>query len=225
MNNYVLGEKIKCDILSHIERLANPPWIKQAKQVLFHYKQKNPEIFQDACLYSDACKMFANYTYRLGPRRLIHELFFDVNFSRFLTEAKMILAKGPHMSTVKMETPKSKTVEKLSSIHIANEQRKAELSNTSHNTRNIVCIIRDPHFDDNVENLTDKFSPSKCELRSPPLSSVQEELASTENLLANEAKNKTEVVSTMKSLDSLKLSYKENKFPIRERGDSRSSTK
>lgn len=178
-----------------IERLANPPWIKQAKQTLFHHKQKNPEIFQDLCLYSDACKMFSEYTYRLGPRRMIHELFFDLNFTSLYTEAKTILNQQRHNSLEKSSSLHTQSEIKTNCVHVANERRRAELSG-------------------DVENCLERFSP-----RSPPLSSVKEELASNENLLV--ANDKTEVVSAIKTLDSLKLSYKENKFPIRERNSTK----
>lgn len=141
--------------------------------------------------------MFSEYTYRLGPRRVVHELFFDVNFSPLFAEAKAILAEN-HRTVGLRKMTLTMSEERPNCIQVANEQRKAELS----------C---------------ERFSPTKYELRSPPLSSVEEELASCENLLAEE--RKTEIVSTMKTLDSLKLSYKENKFPIRERGEARNSTK
>lgn len=174
--------------------------------------------------------MFADYTYRLGPRRMIHELFFDLNFSGFFTEAKRVLAQDHDTCVIRKEViVQSKSNETLNYIiHVANEQRKAELSNTAKNQiSNSRNVIRGVHIDigGGGDNSTDKLSPTRYELRSPPLSSVQEELASNENLLANETQTKTEVVSTIKTLDSLKLSYKENKFPIRERGDSRNSTK
>lgn len=177
--------------------------------------------------------MFADYTYRLGPRRMIHELFFDMNFSGFFTEAKTVLAQNHDTCIVKKEEEivQSKSNETLNYIiHVANEQRKAELSNTAKNkmsnSRNVIkgVLIGDISGDNSADKLS--LSPTRYELRSPPLSSVQEELASNENLLANdETQIKTEVVSTIKTLDSLKLSYKENKFPIKERGDSRNSTK
>lgn len=184
---------MKCDVLLQIERLANPPWIKQAKQALFHHKQKNPEIFQDLCLYSDACKMFSEYTYRLGPRRMIHELFFDLNFTSLYIEAKEILKRNDRQKTI--ITIQCESNEKLNYVHVANEQRRVELSRASGDFEN--CFTS----------------------RSPPLSSVKEELASNENLL--EQQLKTEVVSVIKTLDSLKLSYKENKFPIRERNSTK----
>lgn len=189
---------IKNDVLLQIERLANPPWIKQAKQALLHHKQKNPEIFQDLCLYSDACKMFSEYTYRLGPRRMIHELFFDLNFTCLYTEAKGILKQERHNCITKSPIY-SQCESKCNYMHVVNEQRRAELSKIG----------------GDIENCLERFSP-----RSPPLSSVKEELASSENLNM-ETQMKSEVVSAIKTLDSLKLSYKENKFPIRERNSTK----
>lgn len=181
-----------------IERLANPPWIKQAKQTLFHHKQKNPEIFQDLCLYSDACRMFSEYTYRLGPRRMIHELFFDLNFSALHTEAKAILQQQrPHKATkTKQLASEPPVTTKLNCIHVANERRRAELAG-----------------DVEGNNCLERFSP-----RSPPLSSVKEELASSESLLL--CGEKAPPLLVVKTLDSLMLSFKENKFPIRERNNS-----
>lgn len=90
------------------------------------------------------------------------------------------------------------------------------------------------HIETPAENAGDRFSPTRYEPRSPPLSSVQEELASNENLLTVGAPTEGEVhaeietdgvVSTIKKLDSLRFSYKENKFPIKDRGDAENRVK
>ncbi|KAK5644405.1 hypothetical protein RI129_005705 [Pyrocoelia pectoralis] len=218
---------LKDEVLKQVERLANPVWIKQARQALLHYKQQNPQLFQDACLYSEVCKMIAENTYRLGPRRLLQELFLDINYRDFNIAPNEILSEtktSPDLDTAHVPNSHSNN-EKVLYLNLATEQRKAELSNAS------ICTQsnRRPIFGFNVNKSTgndESVSPVRAEPRSPPLSSVKEEnFSSIENLLTNE--NSTSKRNTMaemqpkiKTLDSLNLSYSQNKFPIRSRSKS-----
>lgn len=86
--------EIKWDVLKQVERLANPLWMKQARQTLLHYKQQNPQVYQDLCLFSEVSRMLSDSTYRLGPRRLLQELFLEVNCDTFYAECDSILAQG-----------------------------------------------------------------------------------------------------------------------------------
>lgn len=154
--------------------------------------------------------MFAEYTYRLGPRRMIHELFFDLNFAALYAEAKTILSRDRRneATPTTVRSMKMSDAERLNYIQMANEQRRRELLQ-------MMGVVGDGVG----ENCgLERFSP-----RSPPLSSVKEELASNENLLVMGVGGvqQQQVVTTIKTLDSLNLSYKENKFPIRERNNSK----
>lgn len=148
---------------------------------------------------------------------MVHELFFDVSLSGFFAEARAVLARDRPKSPATAGCAESESHERSNHIHAANEQRRAELST---NPRHACGEL-------GAENAPmERFSPpTRYELKSPPLSSVQEELASNENLLANDQQKRGEAASAIKTLDSLKLSYKENKFPIRARGDPRNNTK
>jgi rapamycin-insensitive companion of mTOR len=41
-------------------------------------KQKNPNIFQDLCLYLEVCLLLTKYSFRLSARRFIQELFMSL---------------------------------------------------------------------------------------------------------------------------------------------------
>lgn len=82
-----LPYRITTNILRHVHRIANPVWSKQSKMALLELKQKHPASFQDICLYSEVCKAQSSNTYRLNSRRFLQELFFDLDFSCFFTEA------------------------------------------------------------------------------------------------------------------------------------------
>lgn len=79
-------QKVRLDILRHVERLANPVWTKQSKQALLHLKQRHFQTFQDICLYSEVCNMVSSCGYRLSARRFLQELFLDLNFIDLMTD-------------------------------------------------------------------------------------------------------------------------------------------
>lgn len=229
------------EILKQVERLANPVWIKPARQALLHHKQQNPHLFQDICLYSEVCKVVAESTYRLGPRRLLQELFIDVNYEVFYSEPKLILTRNreaPAVDAVKTQKfIQNLNNDKIIYLNFVTEQRKAELSNANKNmviasqtNRRVVCGF-------NVNKVGgsdgDSLSPIRVEPRSPPLSSVKEEnFTSIENLLGaesslikrntvgSEADIAKSIAPSIKTLDSLNLTYSQNKFPIRSRSKS-----
>ncbi|XP_058127158.1 rapamycin-insensitive companion of mTOR [Anopheles ziemanni] len=75
-------ELIANSVLRHVQRMANPVWSKQSRSVLLDIKQSHPGAFQDVCLYSEVCRLLGCNTYRLGSRRFLQELFFDLDFGR-----------------------------------------------------------------------------------------------------------------------------------------------
>lgn len=83
--------KIKIEIIKHIERLSNPVWSKQSKQALLHLKQRHASCFQDICLYSDMCSIVSSSTFRLSSRRFLQELFLDLDFNGLLAESNRAL--------------------------------------------------------------------------------------------------------------------------------------
>lgn len=84
-------QKVKLDVLRHVERLANPVWTKQSKQALLHLKQRHYSNFQDVCLYSEVCNLMNSTGYRLSARRFLQELFLDLNFNELLAEHNQAL--------------------------------------------------------------------------------------------------------------------------------------
>lgn len=160
------------------------------------------------------CKLLSECTYRLGPRRVLHELFFDVRFDSFYIEPQTILSKDRETLNHHQPEHNQSSTEKPKFLQTTNEQRRTELSG--------------PKKDLQVSDCVERFSPTRYEPRSPPpLSSVKEEMASNENLLSpdseqslNQNKSDDNAFPTIRTLDQLNLTYKENKFPIKSRSDS-----
>lgn len=94
IHHELAAERVSLAILEQISNLANPVWSKQSKAVLLDLKRKNPSVFQDVCLYSEASKLLGQNTYRLYARHFVQELFSDVQYDvGFYEEAKVILAQ------------------------------------------------------------------------------------------------------------------------------------
>lgn len=220
--------------MKEIERLSNPVIMKQAKQILLHYKQKHYQAFQNICLYSDVCKMVSENCFRLGPRRLIQELFLEVNFEVFRKINNEILSTKKKPVIVTPDEEKSDLVmlqvknRLLSTKGI--EDRKLELSAAKvvslQPSRSVIRGFKIETQSFVEEKGEYRLSPSKNEPHSPPLTSVEEEnTASAENLLSQSKEDsncKTEpktTLPTIKTLDSLHLTCSENKFPIKNRND------
>lgn len=87
-------QKVRLDVLRHVERLANPVWTKQSKQALLHLKQRHFQLFQDVCLYSEVCNMVSTCGYRLTSRRFLQELFLDLNFIELMSEYNRLLRES-----------------------------------------------------------------------------------------------------------------------------------
>lgn len=101
-------EKIQEMILKHVQRMANPVWSKQSKAALFKIKQKHPQFFRSACLYSDICTSLSQNTYRFSSRRFLQEIFGDVDYSVFYADAQHVLNRKKelllsHTENVKCE--------------------------------------------------------------------------------------------------------------------------
>ncbi|XP_073954359.1 rapamycin-insensitive companion of mTOR-like [Choristoneura fumiferana] len=73
--------------------MSNPIYLKQTRSALLTLKQKHPEVFRSACVYSDVCAQLARDTYLLVARRFLHELFLDADFSAFMAEPIALLAR------------------------------------------------------------------------------------------------------------------------------------
>lgn len=256
---------MKYDIVKQIERLANPLLLKPAKQILLLHKQRYPHIFLDICLYSEICKLVSQNSYRLGPRRLIQELFLDVNFESLYTNSSSILSNERRRATPtatilegKITSPNERSnVQAVMEACMA--QRREELAQRSRTTivlqnKNVkrgFNIVGEPLNlmiePKNTEGFSTTTTPTTAtfEARSPPLQMVVEEnVISIENLLTAENSNgnsqtttntaapattikntnKTDNVKPIvpmnrKSLESIKFTYNENKFPIKSRDD------
>lgn len=214
-----------------MQNLSNPILVRHAKQNLLHQKQKNPQIFLDVCLYSEVCRLLSLNSYRLGPRRLLQELFLEVSSTTGRQEVQAFLVND-RLGTGTMSMQESNRREnrdpKSTYVQMANDCRKAELFNAK-STYVVKSVTKGFAVESTVPE--EPSGVRKLEARSPPLSCVKEETqSSTENLLecnseAQEtAKIKTDHVNNVeqtslgiKTLDSIKFTYKENKFPIKNR--------
>lgn len=242
---FLSDKTFKVDILKHVERLGNPILMKMSKQALLQYKQKSPHLFQNLCLYSEICVMISENAYRLNPRRLLQELFIDTNFEALRKTPQYILSQ---VKSVDLKETDRVSVEHqpVNYTQSAMEQRRLELSFKMMFNTLISHSTSKGNFDVHMSEEKDQFSPMKFEPRSPPLAIVTEEnMTSTENLLADydtcdgnaaatniqitvttTVTDKTESKSVVKpnaikTLDALKFTYKENKFPIKNRDDSK----
>lgn len=213
--------KLKLDILKHSERLSNPVWTKQSKQALLHLKQRHPSCFQDVCMFSEICNMIGTMTYRLSARRFLQELFLDLNFDELLSEPNEILKEKVFEEQTAEhpdENNKTETVKATSRASGELVQRCNELSDVvrSHRTPNSIKAS------DTNRNVTRGFSVDirargVDEVRATsPLTSVEEEpivLQITENT----NKKETTFIIRTNTLEGLRLTCSENKFPITNR--------
>ncbi|KAJ8687622.1 hypothetical protein QAD02_023416 [Eretmocerus hayati] len=93
-------DKIRREILRHVQRLANPVFYRYSRQTLLRLRQQHPNVFQDVCLYSEVAARLANNSYRIQARRFLQELFLDFSFDILYEEPLRIIKMG--MSTSKL---------------------------------------------------------------------------------------------------------------------------
>lgn len=158
--------RITTNILRHVHRIANPVWSKQSKLALLELKQKHPASFQDICLYSEVCKAQSSNTYRLNSRRFLQELFFDLDFSSFFTEASEIAERKAFVNGTTSATMSDCDVvdgASCSNSNISNNHN----SNSSGSSSSSIT--------------SEQIYTLKTQLKSPPLPSVTE--ASIEDLI------------------------------------------
>ncbi|XP_056646449.1 rapamycin-insensitive companion of mTOR [Diorhabda sublineata] len=87
-----IRDPAKLEILQNVERLANPISNKYVKSHLIRYKQRDPEAFKDICVYSEVCKIISENVYRAPTRRVLHELFLDINFQCLYETSQDVLS-------------------------------------------------------------------------------------------------------------------------------------
>lgn len=226
--------RITTNILRHVYRIANPVWSKQSKVALLELKQKHPASFQDICLYSEVCKAQSSNTYRLNSRRFLQELFFDLDFSAFFTEA--------------IEIAEKKAIFAISATTISNcdvvdgaSCSNSNISNNNNNNNNSGSSSSTNNSNSNSSITSEQIYTLKTQLKSPPqLPSVTE--ASIEDLIQQgKASNSNHFVDSIETNDDgtkrpsnhnlrysgtgrprfntleLDLSCTKNKFPITDR--------
>lgn len=226
---YLLGEsgsyaeietKLKLEILKHAERLSNPVLTKQSKQALLHLKQRHPSSFQDICIYSEICNMVGLMTYRLNARRFLQELFLDLKFEHMYSEPNEILRnktfeKEPEKQIVNLEiVPKS--VSRADDDLI---QRCNELSDLVRRTANFTVFVADSNRNVtkgfSIENRPRGGTDMESTRATSPLTSVAEEPIVHHERSGKNSEGMPRL--NRNTLDSLKLTCIENKFPITNR--------
>ncbi|XP_055911033.1 rapamycin-insensitive companion of mTOR isoform X2 [Eupeodes corollae] len=157
-------------ILYNVMRLANPVSSKQSKFALLELKQKQPESFQDICLYSEVCKFLGRSTYRMNARRFLQELFLDLNFESFNVEPSEIIARK-----LKECPPKP-----LRQISEPNEETSPSETETPPQQQQSASVTPTSQTPPVIPN-SGWFPAYKSNIKSPPLESVYE--TSCENLI------------------------------------------
>ncbi|XP_053602519.1 rapamycin-insensitive companion of mTOR [Plodia interpunctella] len=71
------------EILQQVHLMANPIYLRQTRSNLISLKQRHPDVFRSACVYSDVCALLARDSYLLCARRFLQELFLDASFHSF----------------------------------------------------------------------------------------------------------------------------------------------
>lgn len=184
-----MPDRVTGTILRHVQRMANPVWMKQSKMALLDLKQKHPLSFQDICLYSEICKSLGRNTYRLIARRFLQEIFLDLDFDSFYNESSEIINR------------KDKEKETSSSICSGDDD---------------MLFIREDfianHFSGNIElsiQIQPPYNLIKSHLKSPPLASLVE--ASAENLSESfGTTTKLQNSALSKNCDQQQINDKEN---------------
>ncbi|XP_055685205.1 rapamycin-insensitive companion of mTOR [Lutzomyia longipalpis] len=179
-----MPDRITANILRYVQRMANPVWSKHSKMSLLELKQKHPYSFQDICLYSEICKAMGRNTYRQNARRFLQELFLDLDYDSFYSEASEIIQRRER----EMSDGESSTKGIRLELEIVEPLPQTE------NQRQGVDEVEgvEPTMG-NAINWTSGFQKAnKLGLKSPPLASVYE--TSVENLVDSQSKS-TKVVT------------------------------
>ncbi|CAK1553660.1 unnamed protein product [Leptosia nina] len=99
----------QAQLLHHVLFMSNPIHFKQTRSALLSLKQRHPDVFRNACVYSDVCGLLSRDTYMLCARRFLQELFLDTNFECFPTELSAIFARHSQAALLSPTTPKIDT--------------------------------------------------------------------------------------------------------------------
>lgn len=169
------SDKIQETILKHVQRMANPVWSKQSKLALFKIKQKHPYFFRNICLYSDVCIALSQNCYRFSSRKFLQEIFADVDYTTFYTDAFDVVSKKRAPVDSKCEEINQDT-DTVDGVMPTSESVHSAISSPTTNS-----LMEKVRNSPQIPNVTLLSHPMKTHLlRSPPLASVYE--TSRENL-------------------------------------------
>ncbi|XP_063379404.1 rapamycin-insensitive companion of mTOR [Cydia fagiglandana] len=90
----------QAELLHHVRCMSNPIYLRQTRSAVLSLKQKHPDVFRSACVYSDVCGQLARATYLMCARRFLHELFLDATFECFADEPRALLARHKPVAAV-----------------------------------------------------------------------------------------------------------------------------
>lgn len=194
------NEKIQETILRHVQRMANPVWSKQSKLAMFKIKQKHPHFFQNICLYSDVCVALSQNTYRFSSRKFLQEIFTDVDYTSFYTDAvDIILRKKTQLDTKCEEINyEMDTVDGVTSTKASNAS-----ATSSPKTDDLVEKVRSLPQIPSVNIMPHQIKTHL--LRSPPLASVYE--TSRENLSDSLGTNHKSILNSTPISNDIDVSH------------------
>lgn len=168
--------------------------------------------------------MVSTMTYRLSSRRFLQELFLDLNFDELIHDSVEILKE-------KTFDDQTKQVEKVREVPTKTNsrtngdlaQRCAELSDVVRNPNTVIFASdtnRNVTRGFSVENIRSRGTDTVDGRATSPLSSVVEEDSTMINCVNTDLTKKQTLPLTKinrNTLDSLRLTCSENKFPITNR--------
>lgn len=173
------NDKIQETILRHVQRMANPVWSKQSKMALYKIKQKHPQFFRNICLYSDVCMSLSQNTYRFSSRKFLQEIFADVDYSSFYSDAFDIVTKKKNSITIDTKSDENNPDTTDTVDGIIGKAEHSPTASPPSPTAN--CLAEKVRNTPQISTGSMLSHPIKTHLlRSPPLASVYE--TSRENL-------------------------------------------
>lgn len=246
--NTNMPDRISTVILRNFQKMANPILFKTCRKILMELKQKYPQSFQDICLYSEVCKYMGICNYRMTVRRFIQEIFMDLNFDVFNNDVELILnaARQRLRDQKLLDTSKTFPLSSTVGVQISSSSPSSQSISLSHKLHSIKSPLLASVHESSIENLIDPPKSTKDEVDSVISNTTKNTIASnagtnnksspgssqkvTAEIHSHKLKDTTKETSMQPirrrrfNTLELDLSCTKNKFPIKHRSPTTSSS-